>query len=156
MWTVCACLLSDRSSRRRLAEAGSAHLKNIRQVTHDFVRAGEGYFSPDGEQDHLPGRGKRRATRSTRCSSWTWTTRQVPPRQPGRRQDDVRLLLARRQEDHLRQQPSRPGRQEALRRRDEPPRRRTQAPESAAAISGTSTRTWTSSRPTSTAPASSA
>jgi TolB protein len=24
------------------------HLKNIRQVTHDFVRAGEGYFSPDG------------------------------------------------------------------------------------------------------------
>src|SRR5262249_30946169 len=28
----------------------SAHLKNIRQVTHDFVRAGEGYFSPDGKQ----------------------------------------------------------------------------------------------------------
>jgi len=24
------------------------YLKNIRQVTHDFVRAGEGYFSPDG------------------------------------------------------------------------------------------------------------
>jgi TolB protein len=26
------------------------HLKNIRQVTSDFVRAGEGYFSPDGKQ----------------------------------------------------------------------------------------------------------
>src|SRR5439155_8075560 len=26
------------------------HLKNIRQVTRDFVRAGEGYFSPDGKQ----------------------------------------------------------------------------------------------------------
>jgi Tol biopolymer transport system component len=26
------------------------HLKNIRQVTKDFVRAGEGYFSPDGKQ----------------------------------------------------------------------------------------------------------
>jgi TolB protein len=26
----------------------AAHLKNIRQVTSDFVRAGEGYFSPDG------------------------------------------------------------------------------------------------------------
>jgi Tol biopolymer transport system component len=26
------------------------HLKNIRQVTRDFVRAGEGYFSPDGRQ----------------------------------------------------------------------------------------------------------
>jgi TolB protein len=28
----------------------SAHLKNIRQLTTDFVRAGEGYFSPDGTQ----------------------------------------------------------------------------------------------------------
>src|SRR5438034_8105752 len=26
------------------------YLKNIRQVTLDFVRAGEGYFSPDGKQ----------------------------------------------------------------------------------------------------------
>src|ERR1700752_1347913 len=26
------------------------HLRNIRQVTTDFVRAGEGYFSPDGKQ----------------------------------------------------------------------------------------------------------
>jgi Tol biopolymer transport system component len=25
----------------------SKHLKNIKQLTHDFVRAGEGYFSPD-------------------------------------------------------------------------------------------------------------
>ena len=28
----------------------ASHLKNTRQVTHDFVRAGEGYFSPDGKQ----------------------------------------------------------------------------------------------------------
>jgi Tol biopolymer transport system component len=28
----------------------SVHLKNIKQLTHDFVRAGEGYFSPDGKQ----------------------------------------------------------------------------------------------------------
>jgi Tol biopolymer transport system component len=28
----------------------SAHLKNIRPITTDFVRAGEGYFSPDGRQ----------------------------------------------------------------------------------------------------------
>jgi Tol biopolymer transport system component len=26
------------------------HLKNIRQLTHDFIRAGEGYFSPDSQQ----------------------------------------------------------------------------------------------------------
>jgi TolB protein len=28
----------------------SVHLKNIRQLTRDFVRAGEGYFSPDGNR----------------------------------------------------------------------------------------------------------
>src|ERR1700735_3951218 len=27
----------------------SAHLKNITQVTRDYVRAGEGYFAPDGK-----------------------------------------------------------------------------------------------------------
>src|SRR5256885_10670460 len=29
-------------------KAEEPHLKNVRQVTRDFVRAGEGYFSPDG------------------------------------------------------------------------------------------------------------
>jgi TolB protein len=31
-------------------KAESPYLANIRQVTRDFVRAGEGYFSPDGKQ----------------------------------------------------------------------------------------------------------
>jgi Tol biopolymer transport system component len=31
-------------------EQEAKHLHNIRQVTHDFARAGEGYFSPDGKQ----------------------------------------------------------------------------------------------------------
>src|SRR5262249_23533086 len=30
-------------------KAEATHLKNIRQVTRDFVRGGEGYFSPDGK-----------------------------------------------------------------------------------------------------------
>lgn len=30
--------------------AEAAHLKNIKQLTTDFARAGEGYFSPDGKQ----------------------------------------------------------------------------------------------------------
>jgi TolB protein len=30
-------------------KAESVHLKNIRQITRDFVRAGEGYISPDGK-----------------------------------------------------------------------------------------------------------
>src|SRR5262245_52096491 len=29
-------------------QAESAHLKNVRQLTADFARAGEAYFSPDG------------------------------------------------------------------------------------------------------------
>src|SRR5436309_1939923 len=31
-------------------KAEAAHLANIKQVTSGFVRAGEGYFSPDGRQ----------------------------------------------------------------------------------------------------------
>jgi len=31
-------------------KAEAAHLTNIKQLTSDFVRAGEGYFSPDGKQ----------------------------------------------------------------------------------------------------------
>jgi Tol biopolymer transport system component len=31
-------------------KAEATHLHHIRQVTRDFVRAGEGYFSPDGKQ----------------------------------------------------------------------------------------------------------
>jgi TolB protein len=32
------------------AQAEARYLRNIRQVTFDFVRAGEGYFSPDGSK----------------------------------------------------------------------------------------------------------
>src|ERR1700734_1115278 len=31
-------------------KAESAHLQNVKQLTFDFVRAGEGYFSPDGKK----------------------------------------------------------------------------------------------------------
>jgi Tol biopolymer transport system component len=50
--TTCACFLAfaaaPADSDWRKAEA--IHLRNIRQLTHDFVRAGEGYFSPDMKQ----------------------------------------------------------------------------------------------------------
>src|SRR4051812_27411095 len=29
--------------------AEAVHLSNVRQLTHNFVRAGEGYFAPDGK-----------------------------------------------------------------------------------------------------------
>ena len=38
------------SSQADWEKAEAAHLKNIRALTHDFARAGEGYFSPDQKQ----------------------------------------------------------------------------------------------------------
>ncbi len=49
MFLLLACLtLGADPADWQKAEA--AHLKNIRQLTSDFVRAGEGYFSPDMKQ----------------------------------------------------------------------------------------------------------
>ena len=45
---VCLALAADPADDWQKLEA--AHLQNIKQVTKDFVRAGEGYFSPDGKQ----------------------------------------------------------------------------------------------------------
>src|SRR5260370_39229852 len=48
MFAVLACcLLAAEPADWEKQEA--VHLKNIKQVTKDFVRAGEGYFSPDGK-----------------------------------------------------------------------------------------------------------
>ncbi len=49
MFALLACLLigADAADWQKVE---AVHLKNIRQVTKDFVRAGEGYFSPDGKQ----------------------------------------------------------------------------------------------------------
>jgi TolB protein len=45
--SLVVCLASDPVPEWSAAEA--QHLKNIKQLTFDFVRAGEGYFSPDGK-----------------------------------------------------------------------------------------------------------
>ncbi len=52
--------------------AESVHLHHIRQVTHDFVRAGEGYFSPDGRTIIFQAEEKITATPSIRSSRRTW------------------------------------------------------------------------------------
>ena len=46
-WLACLALLNDPPGWQKLEEV---HLQNARQVTHDFVRAGEGYFSPDSKR----------------------------------------------------------------------------------------------------------
>src|SRR5499427_4881580 len=45
-WLILSLLAADADDWQK---AEAAHLKNVRQVTHDFVRAGEGYFAPDGK-----------------------------------------------------------------------------------------------------------
>jgi Tol biopolymer transport system component len=47
---VLACLIVLPAQVEDWQKAEAVHLKNIRQLTHDFVRAGEGYFSPDMKQ----------------------------------------------------------------------------------------------------------
>src|SRR5579859_5844910 len=46
-WLVFSLLAADPADWRK---AEDQYLKNVRQVTKDFVRAGEGYFSPDGKR----------------------------------------------------------------------------------------------------------
>lgn len=43
---ACLALIAD---PQNWEQAEAAHLKNVRQLTRDFARAGEGYFSPDGK-----------------------------------------------------------------------------------------------------------
>lgn len=47
VWTMLAGLLLFVPQGGEPASQEGKYLKNIRQVTHGFVRAGEGYFSPD-------------------------------------------------------------------------------------------------------------
>jgi len=47
MWTIVALLALGGETDWKKLEA--PYLHNIHQVTHEFVRAGEGYFSPDGK-----------------------------------------------------------------------------------------------------------
>src|SRR5262245_61189521 len=47
---VLACLILLPAQADDWQKQEAAYLKNIRQLTRDFVRAGEGYFSPDMKQ----------------------------------------------------------------------------------------------------------
>src|SRR6266550_4742328 len=49
MWTIVA-LLAIGQPGEDWQKLEAPYVKNTRQLTRDFVRAGEGYFSPDGKQ----------------------------------------------------------------------------------------------------------
>lgn len=48
MWTLCACLVLAGQAGDDWQKQEAVHLRSIRQITRDYARAGEGYFSPDG------------------------------------------------------------------------------------------------------------
>src|SRR5262249_42873380 len=48
MYLLLASLLISQQPEADWKAKESAHLTNVKQLTFDFVRAGEGYFSPDG------------------------------------------------------------------------------------------------------------
>ena len=50
MWTLITLLILGGQPADDWQKLEAAHLKNIRQVTFNFARAGEGYFSPDGSR----------------------------------------------------------------------------------------------------------
>jgi Tol biopolymer transport system component len=50
MWQFAALLALAQPPAADWQDKESPYLKNIRQVTQGFVRAGEGYFSPDGKK----------------------------------------------------------------------------------------------------------
>jgi TolB protein len=67
----------------------SRYLKNVRQVTSDYVRAGEGYFSPDGTK--IIFQAEEKGTGNPFYQIFV-QDRPGRPRQPRRRQDDLRLF----------------------------------------------------------------
>src|ERR1051325_7446170 len=51
MWIVGTCMfLVAQGGGEDWQNLEAAHLKNITQLTYEFIRAGEGYFSPDAKR----------------------------------------------------------------------------------------------------------
>lgn len=50
MWSFAALLVLAQPPAAEWQDKETTYLKNIRQITQGFVRAGEGYFSPDGKK----------------------------------------------------------------------------------------------------------
>ena len=119
-------------------------------MTSGFVKAGEGYFSPDGKTIIYQAVPKDYPFYQIYTQPLDGGDAAAGQHRP--RPHDVQLFLARRQADpvfassHLdpQPQPDRRGRAQAA-------GRRRRQPAAAGATSGTSIRTWTSSRPISTA-----
>ena len=113
---ICSLLLGMRTMRwpttRRRSPATPSRtrskenaLKNIQQITFDFAKAGEGYFSPDGKIDYLSGGAAGIHVLSDLHA--VAARRQTEARQHRPRPHHVQLFRPGWQKHYLRQQPSR-------------------------------------------------
>ena len=98
---LACCLLAAEPADWEKDEA--AHLKNIHQVTKDFVRAGEGYFSPDGKTIIFQAEEKDSGNPFYQIFTMDLATGKFRRVSPGVGKTTCSLLPPRRQEDHLRQ-----------------------------------------------------
>ena len=142
------------ASPAEVAAQEAKHLKNIRQVTSGFSKAGEGYFRPDGKAIIF------QAAKPGEDDYQIYTLDLAPGAKPvmvstGQGQVHVQLLSPGRQVDPVRLDPPRPGAHRGRARRG-PSRPRSRPTAGASDIAGTSTRPWTSSGPISTGRTSSA
>ena len=147
-----ACPQPPAVDPRRPTRLEAKHLRNIRQVTSGFAKAGEGYFRPDGKAIIF------QAAQPGEDDYQIYTLDLAPDAKPEagqHRQGEVhlRVLPPRRQVDPLRLDPPRPGPRDGRGRREaEGPGLQ---PDRALPL-GLRPGAWTSSRPTPTARTSSA
>ena len=154
MWMVAIILTLQGQPDTDWPKLEDVHLKNIRQVTHGFVRAGEGYFSPDGKSIIFQAeeKGDNPFYQQFVMDLATGKVRRVSPG-VGKTTcgffspDGKKIIFA---SSHLDPDAKKHYAAEIQQRAEE------KKPKSAAATSGISIPTWPSSKPTSTAPASSA
>ncbi len=148
MFTVCVLLAGRTCSPVAAADESleSRYLHNVRQLTSDFVKAGEGYFSPDAKTIIYQAvlRGYPFYQIYTQTLGW----RRAADGEHGPRTHDLQQLPAGWPQNHLRLKPFGSAAVRDRRGRTATPGRRRPHRASIAATSGISIPTWTFSRPT--------
>ena len=137
MWSLCACVFLVGQAGDDWQKSEAAYLKNTRQVTQDFVRAGEGYFSPNASKIIFQAeeKGENPFYQMFVMDLKTGATRRVSP---GAGKTTCATFIPRRT-DHC-VSFSRSRREETLRDRIQTREKKT--PKAAAATFGTSIHSW--------------
>ena len=134
-------LLAPAAEPMDWAQSESQYLSNIRQVTTGFVRAGEGYFSPDGKKIIFQAEEKETGNPFYQIFVQDLESGSRHRVSPGVGRTTCSFFRPDGKTHHLRQRPHRSGPQEARRRPSTSGARRTPRPAVTAAIPGISIRT---------------